>query len=549
MIEMKNTNKYPKHEDQCKRKVQRIKSATVITAFLVATALSHGIPAAEGFSLQSHQFVTQQRSFINSQSFGTSTPINTHTHAHTKVNANAQTCTTLSDTALFVKKERRSESRYGVRRRVRSVLKRAKNRTGIRNNSDYLDKQNELEEEREANSKMSIFNIESISSDNYSFGTEESVNGNEDENEKVNVNGQKVPETEVIASTASVTESESDSDANLIQINGIENSDSDDESIADISTSTVPVKAPNTIDPDSSVNVIAEAASIGGIGPVKLDYPRKDTNKMINKTKPASTYSNSNDLKPAPGDDLISSERLTEIDGIRGDVPAAFVMPPPPLPFTLPDLTKSQKKLLMSGERVQFQSDMGREGSGFVVVDVKAPSAVVWECLLDFYSYPQTIPTVRDVQMFTNTHLNADIYSEEAVKRQKYEDGTLATLKHGVPSVTRAAFTLSKFRLKIAAIHKYRPHPRGDYMVFTLDPSCTNLVLKNAKGVWHTQSNPDGRGDEYTRVWLLCELGVSPLLPQWITDYAAKRAMPRATTWVKPHVEAAAELWFKGLEA
>jgi len=189
---------------------------------------------------------------------------------------------------------------------------------------------------------------------------------------------------------------------------------------------------------------------------------------------------------------------------------------------------------------------MGREGSGFVVVDINAPAAVVWECLLDFYSYPQTIPTVRDVQMFTNTHMGQDYYSEDKVER--YEDGTLATLKHGVPSVTRAAFTLSKFRLTIAAIHKYRPHPLGDYMVFTLDPACTNAVLKNAKGVWHTQSNPDGKGDDYTRVWLLCELKVSSLLPQWITNYAAKRAMPRATSWIKPHVEAAAELWWKGLE-
>lgn len=191
---------------------------------------------------------------------------------------------------------------------------------------------------------------------------------------------------------------------------------------------------------------------------------------------------------------------------------------------------------------------MGREGSGFVVLDVKAPSNVVWECLLDFYSYPTTIPTVREIQMFTNTHLNQDYYSEKEVDRKLYEDGTYATLKHGVRSVTRAAFTLSKFRLKIAAIHKYRPHPQGDYMVFTLDPACTNLVLKNAKGVWHTQSNPDGIGEEYTRVWLLCELKVSKLLPKWITDYAAERAMPRATTWIKPTCEAASELWLNDLE-
>ena len=127
-----------------------------------------------------------------------------------------------------------------------------------------------------------------------------------------------------------------------------------------------------------------------------------------------------------------------------------------------------------------------------MVLDVKAPPDVVWECLLDFQSYPETIPTVREVTMYTNTHLSGDYRSEKPVA---FEDGTMATLAHGIPSVTRAAFTLSKFRLKIAAIHRYTPHPVGDYMVFTLDPACTNLVLKDAKGIWHTQSNPDNKGE------------------------------------------------------
>lgn len=48
---------------------------------------------------------------------------------------------------------------------------------------------------------------------------------------------------------------------------------------------------------------------------------------------------------------------------------------------------------------------------------------------------------------------------------------------------------------------------------------------------------------EYSRVWLLCELKVSQLLPKFIVDYTAKRAMPRATNWLKPHVEAEAEKW------
>jgi hypothetical protein len=50
---------------------------------------------------------------------------------------------------------------------------------------------------------------------------------------------------------------------------------------------------------------------------------------------------------------------------------------------------------------------------------------------------------------------------------------------------------------------------------------------------------------EWTRVWLICELRVSPMLPSFIVDYAARRAMPRATTWLKPQVETASKLWLK----
>jgi len=96
--------------------------------------------------------------------------------------------------------------------------------------------------------------------------------------------------------------------------------------------------------------------------------------------------------------------------------------------------------------------------------------------------------------------------------------------------------------LNIAAIHRYTPHPQGDYMEFTLDPSCTNVVLKGAKGTWYTEENPDGR-EGFTRVYLLAGLQISRALPKFIVDYAAERAMPRATKWLKPEVEALKEEW------
>ena len=326
----------------------------------------------------------------------------------------------------------------------------------------------------------------------------------------------------------------------------------------------------------SGPNIVAEAASIGGYGAVVLNEEgyvdetldsESDRGESVyedavasgdiliaNDEKNVSKYSPTS----APTEDLALKKDdsiLTPTDtdhtnkSVVGEkevsvVEKAVTEPirtSEPLPFTTPNLSPEQKKQVMRGERVQFQDDMGRAGSGFVVWDVKAPASVVWDCLLDFQSYPQTIPTVREVVMYTNTHLKEDYRAEKPLD---FEDGTAAICKHGIPSVTRAQFSLSKFRLKIAAVHKYRPHSNGDYMIFTLDPASRNMVLKYAKGIWHTQSNPDGK-EGYTRVWLLCELSVSRLLPQWIVDYAAARAMPRATTWLKPQVEAAATLWLK----
>ena len=181
-------------------------------------------------------------------------------------------------------------------------------------------------------------------------------------------------------------------------------------------------------------------------------------------------------------------DSVSEIDGLRADVPTP---PPEPLPFKLPNLSEEQRKLVAQGERVQEQSKMGREGSGFVVMDVKAPPYVVWECLLDFEIYPELIKTVRGMEMFTSNKLKAGYHEEKPVPK-----GSTRDLRHyGTPSVTRAAFILSKFKLNIAAIHNYRPHPEGHYMVFNLDPDCTNVVLKSATGIWYVQSNPDGKGE------------------------------------------------------
>ena len=240
-------------------------------------------------------------------------------------------------------------------------------------------------------------------------------------------------------------------------------------------------------------NLVAEAASIGALPEEILIEikPEKTTGtqERNGKVKPPPVFADENIVVKKTN--VVESEKKRkpeEFDVVRGDMPAANQFSEP-LPFVLPKLTKEQKTLLEQGERVQEQARMGREGSGYVVLDIKAPPYVVWECLLDFESYPQTIPTVRDMQLYTSEKLNTGYVNEKPVL-----PGTGRETRHyGTPSITRAKFILSKFRLNIAAIHKYTPHPDGDYMIFTLDKSCTNMVLKGAKGIWYTEENPDGR--------------------------------------------------------
>ena len=299
--------------------------------------------------------------------------------------------------------------------------------------------------------------------------------------------------------------------------------------------------------PRSTPTVVAEAATIGGLGDGSADIvftqvgtppssptTRNGTKNRVTNTSTstneeqntASTTNSTNSLLfsdeelvleekngkgviqniPTPATNTpktngstsstaspdIRPRKPKDFDVIRGDVPSAnaFIEP---LPFKLPNLSAEQKRKLLDGERIQEQSRMGREGSGYVVLDVEAPPYIVWECLLDFESYPELIPTVKAMQLYTSTKLNTGFTSEKPVL-----PGTGRETRHyGTPSITRASFILSKFRLNIAAIHRYTPHPQGDYMEFTLDPSCTNMVLKGAKGTWYTEENPDGRNVSY----------------------------------------------------
>lgn len=286
----------------------------------------------------------------------------------------------------------------------------------------------------------------------------------------------------------------------------------------------------------TSKNVVAEAASIGAYtGDLVVggggDAYSQELNALQEKAfgrngtdvELVVAQSGRNDKQEEPDNDneSVRSSNHLEVDTLLNSGTIE------PLPFILPQLSEDQLQQLRNGERIQEQSRMGRDGSGYVVLDIPAPDYVVWEALLDFEQYPQYIGTVRDMEMYTNTHLKQSYIAEKPVT-----PGSLTPRRYGQASITRARFVLSKFKLNIAAVHQYSPHPDGHYMEFSLDKACKNVVLKDAKGIWYTETLDNAQ----TRVWLLCDLKVSRLLPTFIVDYAAKRAMPRASSWLKPTV-------------
>ncbi|KAG5187518.1 hypothetical protein JKP88DRAFT_178923 [Tribonema minus] len=100
---------------------------------------------------------------------------------------------------------------------------------------------------------------------------------------------------------------------------------------------------------------------------------------------------------------------------------------------------------------------------------------------------------------------------------------------------THAEFVISRFRLLVRVLLTARPS--AGTVEFQLDPTAAGAGLfKEARGVWYVEPAPEGRAG-VSRVWLVASLRVQRAVPGFLVDYAAARALPRATAWVKPACE------------
>jgi hypothetical protein len=266
--------------------------------------------------------------------------------------------------------------------------------------------------------------------------------------------------------------------------------------------------------------------------PINFQTLHRPPRNIAVSLKCTSTIQRSTDIIPSMdagnGEKLLGSRRLHRALN-KPDSSHRVRKDPPPTSFTpcgdwgkvlpisdcpkrppLDKLSEAELQRVLDGERLQKQSRSGRTGHGLVVCDVKAEASVVYAVLSDIQRYPLRVPTVREAAVqFDSPHAK----------------------------ICKAQFKLSRFHLEINA--ELRCLRERNAIEFRLDPERRNPVLEQARGFWFVEDATFyGRGKGWTRVWLVADVTCSPLLPSFLIDYAASRALPRATTWLSPVIEA-----------
>jgi len=213
-----------------------------------------------------------------------------------------------------------------------------------------------------------------------------------------------------------------------------------------------------------------------------------------------------------------STRRKRGVDGNSLTAAAESTRDGPQVPSLLQTskllrLTAKEKESLLAGECVRKQERKGRTGHGLFVVEVAAARSVVLNCLQDFEHYPETIPVVRDVNVDSDT-----------------------TAPNGVRTA-RCTYRISKFWLSITVMQTV--DAQAGIVRFDLAPCGGRCLLKDVMGLWLVEPIPGSPCR--CRVWMSSTLVASSLLPSWLVDYAAERALRRATAWLKPCVEKLAQ--------
>ncbi len=178
-------------------------------------------------------------------------------------------------------------------------------------------------------------------------------------------------------------------------------------------------------------------------------------------------------------------------------------------PRGLPILTKMDMERLHRGENVLQQQIRKHSAMGSAVIDVKADVDVVMQTIQKYADYAQMIDSVRKVKI------------------------------HSLQETTTCAeFKVSRFKLRFCFL--LTKLVGRNCVEFVLDPHSGRVgknLLNAGRGLWFVEE-PEDRPKGYTRVWFTARFDYGTIVPKFLITYSSFRALPKATSWIKPVCEA-----------
>eukprot|EP00930_Biecheleria_cincta_P102413 TRINITY_DN94138_c0_g1_i1.p1 TRINITY_DN94138_c0_g1~~TRINITY_DN94138_c0_g1_i1.p1 ORF type:complete len:237 (-),score=41.24 TRINITY_DN94138_c0_g1_i1:101-811(-) len=165
---------------------------------------------------------------------------------------------------------------------------------------------------------------------------------------------------------------------------------------------------------------------------------------------------------------------------------------------------------LSQGKPWFFSAVAGSVGTGKAVIDVDAPTDVVWRQLLDFSSYPKKV----------NMLSNCEVY-----KREKDRKSERIFARFVSP-------VLPGYKFVYHCDHTFEPAKQS--ITWTLDWNKKN-DMDDVQGHWHVEPHPSNK--DQSRVFYEVKLQAPRYLPRMVIDVLTKKAIQDATTWVRKFSE------------
>jgi len=168
--------------------------------------------------------------------------------------------------------------------------------------------------------------------------------------------------------------------------------------------------------------------------------------------------------------------------------------------------------ILKQGKPYQTQVQSGTGGRGMVVQDVKAPTSVVWDRILDYNNYAKMVPKTIDSKNY---------------KVQKHRDGSQTIY-------TRMKIGMGPVRLTFYVKHEYVP--KLNSLTWTLDYDNYKSDFDDSCGYWYVIPHPENP-EQWTRVYYSVEVSMYDWVPQFVVNFMSSKALTDATGWVKKFSE------------